>query len=46
MNEVYEWLLTDKGFKGIILSGWRSAGIMDCVKNTRNGQILSSNPYV
>ena len=45
MKEIYEWLLTDKG-KGIILSGWRSAGIMDCVKNARNGQIPSSNPYV
>ena len=45
MKEIYEWLLTDKG-KGIILSGWRSAGIMDCVKNGRNGQISSSNPYV
>ena len=43
MKEIYEWLLTDKG-KGIILSGWRSAGIMDCVKNARNGQIPSSNP--
>ncbi|PFX18016.1 hypothetical protein AWC38_SpisGene17650 [Stylophora pistillata] len=42
MKEVYEWLLTDKG-KRIILSGWRSAGIMDCVKNARNGQIPSSN---
>ena len=45
MKEVYEWLLTDKG-KGIILLGWRSAGIMDCVKNARNGQIPSSNPYI
>ena len=45
MKEVYEWLLTDEG-KGIILSGWRSAGILDCVKNARNGQIPSSNPYV
>ena len=45
MKEVYEWLGTEKG-KSIILSGWRSAGITDAVKNARSGEISSLNPYI
>ena len=45
MKELYEWLATEKG-KSVILSGWRSAGIVDAVKNARSGEIPSLNPYV
>jgi ABC-type Fe3+ transport system substrate-binding protein len=45
MKELLEWLGTEKG-KNIILSGWRSAGIMDNVKNAQSGQIASLNLYV
>ena len=45
MKELYEWFATEKE-KSIILSGWRSAGIVDAVKNARSGEIPSLNPYV
>ena len=45
MKELYEWLATEKE-KSIILSGWRSAGIVDAVKNAQSGEIPSLNPYV
>ena len=44
MKDLYQYLLTDKG-KSILLSGWRSAGILDCEKNVRNGQIPPINPF-
>ena len=45
MKELYEWLATDKG-KSVILSGWRSSGIVSAVNNARNGELTSLNPYV
>ena len=34
MKYLYEYLLTDMKGSSIILSGWRSAGILDCVEKT------------
>ncbi len=45
MNELYEWLATEKG-KSVILSGWRSSGNVNVVNNARNGELSSLNPYV
>ena len=47
MKDLYEYLLTDKGKslgKSIILSGWRSAGTLDCVKTLEMARFSPLTP--